>query len=339
MGKLRYPLLIGAGALLLRRQQEDLFALALAMAIWTGLILAVRMAPSIATIRSRLPSLRECLALCTGLATAYLGFGVADDVLLSALLRPSGRGPVSERIAGALLPLWLGIALLPVVAQLLRQSRGAAFSLRHALAGMAAALPLGLALFLTWQMAGKPLALHGLDNDLVPNAITLVPVAGFLLGLGGLFWWPALTGKTQAPPQFQSLMRLARLLWGAQAGLVIIGLTLLFAGTWEGNSGLVLGALSLIAVALAWMQILGRLENFPAASTVRTLMAAAALLICFAASQLPPVWIMASGRTTIGDAGALVAIFLLPLLAGAILLCLRWMPWAMRRIIGSPKSI
>jgi hypothetical protein len=226
-----------------------------------------------------------------------------------------------------------------VVAQLVRQSRGAAFSLRRALAGMAAALPLGLAVFLTWQMAGKPLALHGLDNGLEPSAITLVPIAGFLLGLGGVFWWPALTGTTQAAPQFPSLMRLARWLWGAQAGLLIIGLTLMFAGTWNGNSGVTLGALSLIAVALAWMQILGRLENFPAASISRTLMAAAALLICFALSQLPPVWVMASGHTTIGDAGALVALFVLPLLAGAILLGLRWLPWAMRRIIGGAKNI
>src|SRR4051812_20795984 len=99
MGKLRYPLLIGAGALLLRRQFDEMFALALAMAVWTGVILALRMAPSIATIKSRLPSLRECLALCAGLGTSYLGFGMADDVLLSALLRPdTGRAPVSERI-------------------------------------------------------------------------------------------------------------------------------------------------------------------------------------------------------------------------------------------------
>jgi len=345
--KLGYPVLIGAVMLALRRQHDELLVLAFAMMIWTSLVLGLRMAPSIATMASspRLPFLRECLAILVGLVIAYIGFGIVDEFLAIAFRLSAGsHRPVSrvDLISDLLLPLWLVFALLPAAAQFVRHRHGAAPSIKKLLAGMAASLPPGVAIFFVWQMVGKPFFTHGMDDAMIATMIILVPPAGFLLGLGGLFWWRALAGYDRGEAvetEFGSLMRLARLLWAIQVVVLVASITAMMLNAWRGtiiDSGRMLGGISLIVVAVAWIRSLSALQHFHPTGTLRAIIAALLLPLCFAASQLPPIWVMASGRTTLGDVGILAALFVLPVLGGTVFICLRWVPWVIRRIIGSP---
>ena len=334
--KLWHLLLAGMVVVALGHGRDFLLPLLFAVVVATGIAFAVRLAPSLATLRMqpRLPTGRELLAILLGLVAAYIGYGIADEMFgVLQVMSPrdfrtaQGRANLMEDL---MLPLWLLLAILPAAMLILRGG-----AMRQALAGLAAAVPMGIALLLVWQSVGKPWASYGFNDEVFTAGLALLPVAGLLAGLGWPFWWGAL-GTTTDTFTLSRLLRLSRLLWLCQAGLVVCSAVLILSGLWRhaSNSGLTLGAIALLVLSGVWLRALARMERLPTPNLFGTLAIGLLLVILFGLSQLPALWILASGQTTIGDAGALVALLSLPVLLAVGFVCLVVVPALVGRIAG-----
>ncbi len=278
----------------LRRQSDVFLPFVFVTTIATGLALAARINPALATLRAtpRIPNAREWLSIGVGLAVAYFGFCILDEVVgvLTVMSRDDlrsarGRANLTDDL---LAPLWLLLAVLPAALGFLRRG-----SLQQGLLGTAASLPIGLAMFLAWQSVGKPWAGYSLTEEVAVTFLALVPIVGLLLGAGIPAWWRSLSGSASRRDfALPALVAMARLLWLGQAALIVAGLILMTAGVWHRlNDGMLLGGIALVALAVVWIRALGRLDRSAAPGFVQTAIAILLLVILFGVSQLPAIWI------------------------------------------------
>src|ERR1700754_5150790 len=125
--RLWHLILAGVAAVALRRASDVFLLPAVAATIATGVMLAVRISPALASLRDkpRFPSPREWLSISAGLAVAYIGFGILDEIF--GVLEVSSSRDVqtaagrANLAGGLLLPLWLLAAVLPAGLQFLRR--------------------------------------------------------------------------------------------------------------------------------------------------------------------------------------------------------------------------
>lgn len=345
MWKLRYIAPLSLLALALARAHDGLAFGAVAMMAWAGLALAVRFRPSLATVVGdrRLPMAVEWSALAISLVIAYLAFGAVDQLFIVATTsRFSASGGASRRVEllSNLLPAaWLLLALAPAAVQVARPGERAA---RIALRGLAGAIPLGVALFLIWEVAGKDLAAGRIDASLILRGLTLIPVCGVLASFGGILWARALTAAPTAESAFQSIdvfgavLRCAAGGWAMVAGLAGLRLALVVFGSGQVgvDPGSVLALAWSITIAAVWVWALARLFGLSCDDPWRVGLVVAGLTVFFPVSLAPSSVLLASGRTQIGDASLLAALFLLPVLALLVAACAWLAPSLVRRIAG-----
>jgi hypothetical protein len=348
MWKLRYIAPLGLLALGLARAYDDLAIVAVTVMVWAGLALATRFRPTITGLASdrRLPTGAEWGAVATGLVVAYLAFGAADQLLMivgtSHIHAPIGASQRIQLISDLLLVAWLLLAIAPAAVNIARPGGAAPNAAGAAARGLAAAAPLGIALFLIWQTAGKELIAGRIDEPLLLKGLVLIPVAALLLRFGGMLWGQALatpTPRSRPPPSadlFGAAARYATGGWLIVAVLAILRLAFLVAvgGRLSAGSGSMLALVWMVVIAAAWIRPLGKLGQISSDNPWRASLAAGALLVLFMVSAAPSLIFLAAGRSQMGDAGSLAALVLLPVLAVIVLACVGPAPALVRRIAG-----
>lgn len=337
MWKLRYLAPAGLLALLLARRYDD-FTLAFVLMAWTGVALALRLRPALAGLVAdrRPPTGADAGAVLVGLVTAYLAFGAVDQLLLlAANSRLYGTGALSAlmSIPALLAGGWLLLAIAPAAIQM---ARPGAASTAVAARGLAASVPLGLALLLLWQVAGKDAVEGDIDASLVLRGLTLIPITGLLASFGGILWWPTVaTPGERAPVEpFGIAVRGATIAWAAASAGAVLALGGSFIGSDRVNSGAVLALGWTAVIGAVWVGALVRLDTAPARRTWRASLAVALLFVAFLVSLAPAFTLLEAGHSPKGDAGLLAAILLLPVFAVVVAACLGLAPWLVRRVAG-----
>lgn len=330
---LRHYLLLSVLSMALFVAEENLFPLTVAMMLWLGVVLGLRLRPGIQSILAdrRLPRASELAAILIGQAGAVATF-LALALLPAAVT--SGRGfltldvltdvlPPVVCAAAAVGPLWLQMARP-------RRDHHPEPPLWPHAAGLFGGAALGLGLLFLLQGTIEPLFAERRFSDTLIGSLMLAPPGVLMTTFGGAWIAQALRGRPAVAPVFRLTATMGLVAWAA----VAVGLGVDLAGGLRavlppgaGVQGGLVAAAYTIVIALAWIWSLWRIGRTEVASVLSAVVIVVMLVIGFLISLWVPAFIPR-------DIWApLVAVVLFPFLLATAAGVVFALPPVMRRLV------
>lgn len=318
--------------------EEDLALFMPVAIVWLGVILGVRLRPSLSAVRAerRLPRLDEGGAVLLGLAGAFLTL-IALGVSASGIVGiATGRdGDSRDALDKA---FWLITVAMPTAPLWHRIVTGAADRpLRPLAAGLLATAPLGLGLGVFWLGWIDEFSRTYSGGEDVLFSIVMIPLCALLIGFAGSSIVRSLHEDSAVRPVFRATMTIAFAAWTLVAmALVIALLGIAGAGRLLENVGGIWAAVFGIVTALAWMIGLWRARTLPVDRTLPLLVILAMLIVAFPLSQWGVSYALQSDSTWVDFAALLATPFVLVTAA----LCAFAAPSLVKALsrLGGPRS-
>jgi hypothetical protein len=269
--KLHHILMFSLAAMCLAILDESLAVVVFGVMAWLGVALAGRLRPSLRTLiaERRLPTGEEIAAFLIG-----QGGALATFVLITLLLTRLGR--LVDGQSPSLMD-WLGWAIATaaaagVCAPLWREiGQNGGRRLGAATAGLIAALPLGIGLFLGWQAGIKPLLRATTWSGATHfDAVLFLPAFLFLTASGAAAIGEALRREPLAARVLRRVADVGLIVWASVALLLVLDIAGRgFSPRLSAGEGGLAGATYAVAVALGWLSALWsirRIETGPVAT-------------------------------------------------------------------------
>lgn len=296
--KLRYPLMFGCAIMglmalslpMMMGGLEGLAPLVLVAMVWAGLVLGVRLRPSLGGVvpERRPPTVSEGAALAIGLVGALMSFSAIAIGAEFALHLLDARGLGVEEVAGPLFQLvWLALPVAPLWARILAGPDAADEPLRPLGTALLGAGPLGLAFGVLWLSAVDPLTRSIVPSEAPLNAVLFAPMWMLLMTFGVASVVPAFRRQPEAGEVFRLSIDAAIVGWTVAVVALSLGVAGLLGGTWSARITTISGQWAAgygAATALAWVVALFRIRRLPVEGAVSVPGALALLVLAFPVS-------------------------------------------------------
>ena len=293
--KLRYPLMFGCAVMglmalslpMMMGGLEGLAPLVLVAMAWAGVVLGVRLRPSLAGVVSerRPPSASEGAALAVGLIGALMSFStiaVGAGFVLDLL---DARGLGIEAVCGPVFQLvWLALPIAPLWARILAGADAADEPLRPLGTALLGGGPLGLAFGVLWLSAVDPMTRTIVPTEAPLNAILLAPMWMLMMTFGVASVVPAFRRQPEEGEVFRLSVDAAIVGWTVAVVALSLGVAGLLGGTWSARITTIGGMWAAgygAAAALAWVAALFRIRRLPVEGAVTVPAALAVLALSF----------------------------------------------------------
>jgi hypothetical protein len=289
---LRHYLLLSVASMALFVVDESLGLVTVAMMVWLGGVLAVRLRPGLRSILAdrRRPRADELAAVLIGQAGAAATFMVLALLQLAAVM--NWRAP-SLQLPAEAIP-WAMAAAVAVAPLWLQMNRpGGPGSPEPPLwpfaAGLAAGAPLLMGLVFLVHGVAAPLMTRLPSSETLRGALMMLPPAALLTAYGSGWIVQAAHRRAVAGPVFGAAARVALAAWAVVAVALVLDATGAFAAVWPptlGARGGVARTAYTLVIALAWIRALLAIRRIE----VRGPVAAAAIIVMLWIGFLVSLW-------------------------------------------------